>query len=485
VRGNVLQHSGGDSMGLWSDLGVSVLDNLGGNSSQSYSAGFVVSSGSGLVLTNNSASNTNYSFELSGSSNVELIGNNGSNSYYGLYLQSPSSSTIIGNTFDHDVVAFVSSYAYAVTIYHNNFVNDTSWMNPASAQQVIWDNGYPSGGNHWGNFSGPDLESGPAQNVAGPDGIVDLPMIINATNIDHYPLARPWSAATITFVSSGLSPGTPWSVHVAGSVLSGTTPSLVYAVTNASNGTLGYTVPGVSGYMAPSPASGSVPFTGSSALVAVSFSVFTYPISFHETGLANGTYWSAALGATTLLTATPDANTTAPNGTYTYSVANVTGYALTTPGGSLTVHSGGRTVAVLFVLITHPTIWNNRTDYHNNTVYKNGTNGTGGTGGNGGGGSNGGAPATKAASTGYSAMVVDALVLALAAVAVLAAIGFALWSRARHRPAPPGAQPWSPPATPPPSAINPPAGALGVAAVPSPTSPPVGAAGVPDWKEDP
>jgi hypothetical protein len=52
----------------------------------------------------------------------------------------------------------------------------------------IWDNGYPSGGNYWSNYTGIDLYSGPYQNVTGGDGIGDRPHTINSNNTDHYPL---------------------------------------------------------------------------------------------------------------------------------------------------------------------------------------------------------------------------------------------------------------------------------------------------------
>lgn len=55
-----------------------------------------------------------------------------------------------------------------------------------------WDDGYPSGGNYWGIYPiGSDVYRGPYQNVTGGDGIVDRPRIIDADNVDRYPLMRP------------------------------------------------------------------------------------------------------------------------------------------------------------------------------------------------------------------------------------------------------------------------------------------------------
>jgi len=52
----------------------------------------------------------------------------------------------------------------------------------------VWDNGYSSGGNYWSDYNGTDLYSGPYQNVTGSDGIGDTPYVMNANNLDNYPL---------------------------------------------------------------------------------------------------------------------------------------------------------------------------------------------------------------------------------------------------------------------------------------------------------
>jgi hypothetical protein len=43
----------------------------------------------------------------------------------------------------------------------------------------IWDDGYPSGGNYWSNYTGVDIND---------DGIGDTAHIIDASNTDRYPL---------------------------------------------------------------------------------------------------------------------------------------------------------------------------------------------------------------------------------------------------------------------------------------------------------
>jgi len=77
-------------------------------------------------------------------------------------------------------------------IYHNNFVDNENQV--TSGESInMWDDGYPSGGNYWSDYSGADLHSGPYQNVTGSDGIVDAPYVIDIYNRDWYPLMSPWS----------------------------------------------------------------------------------------------------------------------------------------------------------------------------------------------------------------------------------------------------------------------------------------------------
>jgi nitrous oxidase accessory protein NosD len=65
-------------------------------------------------------------------------------------------------------------------------------VNTSPAQSNTWDNGYPSGGNYWSDYSGVDEYSGPYQNETGSDGIGDTPYIIDEKNCDRYPLITPF-----------------------------------------------------------------------------------------------------------------------------------------------------------------------------------------------------------------------------------------------------------------------------------------------------
>ena len=71
--------------------------------------------------------------------------------------------------------------------YHNNFLNNTTQARDTGTN--LWDNGYPSGGNHWSDYSGVDDFYGPSQNIDGGDGFGDTNYPIFAgANIDNYPI---------------------------------------------------------------------------------------------------------------------------------------------------------------------------------------------------------------------------------------------------------------------------------------------------------
>ena len=95
-------------------------------------------------------------------------------------------------------VGFLATHSTLLnnTIYHNNIINNSiqascHWDGEQSME--IWDDGYPSGGNYWSDYTGADLYSGPYQNETGSDGIGDTPYIIDENNLDNYPLMEPWN----------------------------------------------------------------------------------------------------------------------------------------------------------------------------------------------------------------------------------------------------------------------------------------------------
>lgn len=83
----------------------------------------------------------------------------------------------------------VISHNYLV----NNAINGRECYDDTHNQ---WDDGYPSGGNYWGEYTGVDHYRGQCQNELGSDGIGDTPYYvpgwIGYYGIDRYPLMKPY-----------------------------------------------------------------------------------------------------------------------------------------------------------------------------------------------------------------------------------------------------------------------------------------------------
>ncbi|MCK4444987.1 MAG: right-handed parallel beta-helix repeat-containing protein [Thermoplasmata archaeon] len=153
-----------------------------------------------LVLSNNNTVINNtalYNVEgitIRRSSYNTIANNNASfSNQHGMALYAnPNNNTISGNTFFSNAFFGVySDFSNYNWIYHNNFTkNNNHAFDSTKTNQ--WDNGYPSGGNYWSDYTGPDQCSGPNQDICpDPDGIGDMPYVIDADSQDRYPFVSP------------------------------------------------------------------------------------------------------------------------------------------------------------------------------------------------------------------------------------------------------------------------------------------------------
>jgi len=109
----------------------------------------------------------------------------------GVWL-SHSGNTIRDNRVENNQRGIVmDGLASSNRIYHNDFIHNTIQTSLETFSQNTWDDGYPSGGNHWSDYNGVDLYSGPYPNLTSGDGLGDTPYIINENNADNYPLMHP------------------------------------------------------------------------------------------------------------------------------------------------------------------------------------------------------------------------------------------------------------------------------------------------------
>jgi parallel beta-helix repeat protein len=127
------------------------------------------------------------------SSNCTVTGSNISeNIWGGLALVNSSGCTLEGNNLNgNGGYGIFLSYSSDNAFYHNNFIANPrqTWFFGENINS--WDNGYPSSGNYWSNYTGADSKSGVWQNQTGSDSIGDIPYVMDSNNVDNYPSIKP------------------------------------------------------------------------------------------------------------------------------------------------------------------------------------------------------------------------------------------------------------------------------------------------------
>jgi parallel beta-helix repeat protein len=136
---------------------------------------FGVQSSNNAVVKNNIMTNNEEGILICGSSNYNIISGN-----------NITANKMIG-------VGVVTDSSHNV-IYHNNIIKNIYKQAAIESGNNLWDDGYPSGGNYWSDYTGVDYYSGPNQDQPGSDGIGDTPYVIDEHNRDRYPLMKPWSS---------------------------------------------------------------------------------------------------------------------------------------------------------------------------------------------------------------------------------------------------------------------------------------------------
>jgi hypothetical protein len=145
------------------------------------------------------SNNTISSVQLSNANNNVVYENNilTTTADYGVHIVENSSHNIIHS---NNILALLndveinSKSAESNTFYHNNFLikyrNEPARLYTYNLTLVnFWDNGKE--GNYWENYNGTDANG---------DGIGDTPYIIDADNVDRYPLMAPFDVENDTIV---------------------------------------------------------------------------------------------------------------------------------------------------------------------------------------------------------------------------------------------------------------------------------------------
>jgi parallel beta-helix repeat protein len=152
----------------------------------------------GILFKNSNSSSIHHSNITSNQKGIH-VENSAINSIYrdyisdntldGIYLEHSHNNTIIENTITRNGIDFEPTpMGFGInlqnsannTIYHNNFINNGGQAEAVSSNDNKWDNGYPSGGNYWSDYSNVDT---------GYDGIAEGNYTIDPSNVDYNPLA--------------------------------------------------------------------------------------------------------------------------------------------------------------------------------------------------------------------------------------------------------------------------------------------------------
>ncbi|UCG68202.1 MAG: right-handed parallel beta-helix repeat-containing protein, partial [Thermoplasmata archaeon] len=205
ITNNVVSlNSGLNGIGISDSIGNTIEDNTFSNKIMGVR---LMEDSKNNDITDNNVSNNWWGIRLESSSmNNNVINNYILNNNYGIYLFSSNENNIVNNNVSNNFYGIYLEGSSGNNIYHNNILSNIAQGYDDTNNGNQWDNGYPSGGNHWGDFDEPgegayDDYQGSNQDEPGSDGIVDKgssagggknPYIIDPDSQDNYPLIEPY-----------------------------------------------------------------------------------------------------------------------------------------------------------------------------------------------------------------------------------------------------------------------------------------------------
>ena len=214
IVGNIMMENNFEAIRLYESLNNNITSN---DITATDYDGIVLYGSSDNKIDKNNLTDNYDGIRLYESSKNEIAENIVTSNYYGIFLVSSSDNSIFQNnvtTNDGNGVSLVWSssenrivenhiaankwcgiYLKASSnnmIYHNSFVDNAQQISVNDSVN-IWNEGYPSAGNYWSDYTGIDVYWGQGQDLPGSDGIGDAPCAIDENNRDCYPLMAPYS----------------------------------------------------------------------------------------------------------------------------------------------------------------------------------------------------------------------------------------------------------------------------------------------------
>jgi len=165
---------------------------------------YFINSSNNVISENTISENEYESINLILSSNNTLKGNTILNNGEGILLSGSSNNIIFENSISKQngqwgrgiYLSGIYTREGLVKsennkVYHNNFIQNkiNAKVESDYASGNLFDNGYPSGGNYWSDYTGVDEKFGPNQDQRGSDGIGDNPYCFQG-GCDNYPFIK-------------------------------------------------------------------------------------------------------------------------------------------------------------------------------------------------------------------------------------------------------------------------------------------------------
>jgi parallel beta-helix repeat protein len=141
---------------------------------------------SNVTITNTTIREFYHGIVLNYSDNSVIFGNDLRSNHYGISLYFSSGNNVSRNSVTNNAGGIRLDSSSGNWFVHNDIVNNTRQILTYKLTN-IWDNGYPSGGNFWGDY----VSRYPNASELNSSGIWDTAYIIDSSNLDHYPLMNP------------------------------------------------------------------------------------------------------------------------------------------------------------------------------------------------------------------------------------------------------------------------------------------------------
>jgi parallel beta-helix repeat protein len=156
-----------------------------------------------LTISSSTFDHLETGVRLEGTNTTVIEGNHFERDGTGIWSRGSDYMEIRQNVFAANSQGIYAADSLDLRVYHNDFerndVHARIGRSPAG-ENIRWDDGYPSGGNYWWNFSSVDKRGGPSQvETLGADGIWDTPYVDEYVN-DRYPLVSPMNGGGPTTV---------------------------------------------------------------------------------------------------------------------------------------------------------------------------------------------------------------------------------------------------------------------------------------------